>query len=165
MQQCMQPTGTNSSIGLISLSPESPSKDNQEYLTPHLGGGSRPARSGRRFTHAKRSVYTRETTASLDAVRLVSRRPGGHSEGPSTRSHLELGSESLQRPWYCVSRRGRVGRCQVFWETGEQTRATRIKRQHTQNPITQPPSLSRIGEAARLHRRSRTSLTRGGAAR
>jgi hypothetical protein len=30
-----------------------------------------------------------------------------------TRSHSELGRETLQRQWYFVSRRGRVGRCQV----------------------------------------------------
>ncbi len=34
--------------------------------------------------------------------------------GDRTRSHPELGRENPQRPWYCVSRRGRVGRCQVF---------------------------------------------------
>jgi hypothetical protein len=30
-----------------------------------------------------------------------------------TRSHSELGRETLQRQWYFVLRRGRVGRCQV----------------------------------------------------
>jgi hypothetical protein len=34
--------------------------------------------------------------------------------GACTRSHPELGRENPQRPWYCVSRRGRVGRRQVF---------------------------------------------------
>jgi hypothetical protein len=34
--------------------------------------------------------------------------------GARTRSHPELGRENPQRPWYCVSRRGRVGRCQVL---------------------------------------------------
>src|SRR3954464_9721595 len=32
----------------------------------------------------------------------------------NTRSHPELGRENLQRRWYSVSRRGRVGRRQVF---------------------------------------------------
>src|SRR3989337_2640888 len=41
-------------------------------------------------------------------------RPGGHGEGQSTRSHPELGRETPQRRWYCVLRRGRVGRRQVF---------------------------------------------------
>ncbi len=30
-----------------------------------------------------------------------------------TRSHPELGRQTLKRPWYCVSRRGRVGRRQA----------------------------------------------------
>ena len=34
--------------------------------------------------------------------------------GAYTRSHPELGREMPQRPWYCVSRHGRVGRRQVF---------------------------------------------------
>src|SRR5579872_1294037 len=34
--------------------------------------------------------------------------------GLSTRSLPELGREIPQRPWYCVPRRGRVGRRQVF---------------------------------------------------
>ena len=38
---------------------------------------------------------------------------GGYGEGKCTRSHLELGRESPQRRWYCVLRRGRVGRCQA----------------------------------------------------
>src|SRR5215212_9040918 len=33
-----------------------------------------------------------------------------------TRSHLELGRKSLQRQWYFVLRRGRVGRCQACEE-------------------------------------------------
>ncbi len=33
--------------------------------------------------------------------------------GGCTRSHSELGRETPQRRWYFVSRRGRVGRCQV----------------------------------------------------
>ncbi len=34
--------------------------------------------------------------------------------GARTRSHPELGRENPQRRWYCVLRRGRVGRRQVF---------------------------------------------------
>src|SRR3984957_18239735 len=36
------------------------------------------------------------------------------SRGARTRSHPELGRENPQRPWYCASRHGRVGRRQVF---------------------------------------------------
>src|SRR6478609_6509081 len=35
------------------------------------------------------------------------------SRGGCTRSHSEHGRETPQRQWYSVSRRGRVGRCQV----------------------------------------------------
>ena len=40
-------------------------------------------------------------------------RPGGYSEGQYTRFHSELGRENPQRQWYCVLRRGRVGRRQA----------------------------------------------------
>src|SRR5437899_3033384 len=40
-------------------------------------------------------------------------RPGGHGEGPNTRSHPELGRENPLRRWYCTSRCGRVGRRQA----------------------------------------------------
>jgi hypothetical protein len=48
----------------------------------------------------------------LDA-NLALRRPGGSWRGGRTRSHSEHGRETPQRRWYSVSRRGRVGRCQV----------------------------------------------------
>src|SRR5579859_592758 len=50
----------------------------------------------------------------ISVLCLPSRRPGGYGEGPNTRSHPELGREIPQRQWYCVLRRGRVGRRQVF---------------------------------------------------
>src|SRR6516162_4451673 len=40
-------------------------------------------------------------------------RPGGHGEGPNTRSHPELGRENPLRRWYCTPRCGRVGRRQA----------------------------------------------------
>ena len=46
------------------------------------------------------------------------RRLGGLSGGPSTRSHPELGRETLLRQWYFGLSRGRVGRRQVFHEDG-----------------------------------------------
>ena len=46
----------------------------------------------------------------------VLRRPGGYGEVIDTRSHPELGRENPLRRWYCVLRRGRVGRRQVFTE-------------------------------------------------
>ncbi len=49
-------------------------------------------------------------------------RPGGYGEGFNTRSHPELGRENPQRRWYCVLRRGRVGRRQVFQARGSDVR-------------------------------------------
>ena len=49
--------------------------------------------------------------ASCAGARLC--RPGGHGEGPNTRSHPELGRENPQRRWYCRSSGGRVGRRQA----------------------------------------------------
>ena len=57
-----------------------------------------------------------QTVARRRQPGVVLRRPGGHSEGPNTRSHPELGREIPQRQWYFVSRRGRVGRCQACQE-------------------------------------------------
>jgi hypothetical protein len=45
--------------------------------------------------------------------------------GARTRSHPELGRENPQRPWYCVSRRGRVGRRQVFQPIRDEVRLTK----------------------------------------
>ena len=61
--------------------------------------------------------------------------------GRRTRSHPELGREMPQRPWYCVPRRGRVGRRQVI-----QPRDPRIKPGHRtptyQRGVEQPGSSS-----------------------
>ena len=40
-------------------------------------------------------------------------RPGGLRRSDQTRSHPELGRQTLQRQWYYVSRPGRVGRRQA----------------------------------------------------
>src|SRR5579872_3733624 len=44
--------------------------------------------------------------------------------GLSTRSLPELGREIPQRPWYCVPRRGRVGRRQVLLPRADDRRQT-----------------------------------------
>src|SRR5947209_13040803 len=62
-----------------------------------------------------------------------------------TRSHPELGRQTLQRRWYYVSRPGRVGRCQAC--------------QRQKNPLQNVRSLAALGSRAAL------SLARGGAAR
>jgi hypothetical protein len=71
--------------------------------------------------------------------------------GAYTRSHPELGREIPQRPWYCVSRHGRVGRRQVFQSTpfvpgspGDLHRFSRRSRgyHHHQRGVEQPGSSS-----------------------
>ena len=114
-QQCVQPTGTNRSFGLI------------HYPASHAA--SRPSRQWRHRPQP-RTIDNRTHVAQRTGIRgqrsaffscspsfvlcLPSRRPGGYGEGPNTRSHPELGREIPQRQWYCVLRRGRVGRRQVF---------------------------------------------------
>ena len=100
-QQCVKLTGTNRSFGLI--------------------------RSFRRMQGPE--PLTCNEQQDLDQTQLTAlvhplpfRRPGGHGEGPYTRSHPELGRENPQRQWYCVLRRGRVGRRQVFRTEANTTR-------------------------------------------
>ena len=57
--------------------------------------------------------FTQSSIAKAQATGALGR-PGGYSEGQYTRSLPELGRENPQRQWYCVSRRGRVGRRQAF---------------------------------------------------
>ena len=60
--------------------------------------------------------------------------------------HSELGRETPQRRWYFVSRRGRVGRCQVFKADGR---------------ILQKPVLDFAPRRARPFRRGRRSVFKG----
>ena len=68
------------------------------------------------------------------SAHLLSRPPGGHSGGPNTRSHPELGRENPQRRWYCDKRKSRS-------PPGTQDR-------RTTQPSTQCPRLPRdaVGE-------------------
>ena len=82
------------------------------------------------------------------------RRPGGHSEGRTTRSHPELGREIPQRPWYCVLRRGRVGRRQAFNPRRTNTHNTTHDTTHGQTlstiamrRIQRPPRAGHAGTA------------------
>ena len=77
-------------------------------------------RAQRQGSQALRAAILREDTHnslltfSPNSAKGGPARPGGHSEGQNTRSHPELGRENPQRRWYCVSRRGRVGRRQAL---------------------------------------------------
>ena len=94
-EQSAQLTGTNRSTGLS-------------------------VRAQRQGSQAPSAAILREDTRnslrtfSPNSAKGGPARPGGHSEGQNTRSHPELGRENPQRRWYCVSRRGRVGRRQAL---------------------------------------------------
>ena len=75
----------------------------------------------------QRFIFTRRSEVSAGTRSFALRRPGGYGEGTNTRSHPELGRENPQRQWYCVLRRGRVGRRQVF-STQNQNNTARTKR-------------------------------------
>jgi hypothetical protein len=89
------------------------------FSTRHRARNSlRPARRRRSMGPGPRSRQPLASPRALIDQRRAcapgrSGRPGGHSEGPNTRSHPELGRENPQRRWYCASRRGRVGRRQA----------------------------------------------------
>jgi hypothetical protein len=108
---------TNRSIGLISQRTASrAAASSQEDTTPrtadkHPSDASQPRKS------------SPDTTVSADSP------PGGWStwwsqRGARTRSHPELGRENPPRQWYCVLRRGRVGRRQVHQPPGQGSRPT-----------------------------------------
>jgi hypothetical protein len=61
----------------------------------------------------KRSGPVITTIKTSFASFSVFRRPGGLRRSDKTRSHPELGRQTLQRQWYYVSRPGRVGRRQA----------------------------------------------------
>ena len=112
-------------------------------------------------------------------ILCVLRRLGGHGEGSNTRSHPELGRENPQRRWYCVLRRGRVGRRQVFQvrkgqtQKSETTGSPKGIRQIRQDPkkirqIRQDPQKASVGHnhaTSPANQTTPTRQTRGGAAR
>ena len=106
-QSAFEPTGTNRPIGLISYR-----HTHRALHIPAIASiaGPIPPAIASIAGPFERSPAGNRRRTKLPALR----RPGGHSGGKSTRSHPELGRENPQRPWYCVSRRGRVGRRQVF---------------------------------------------------
>jgi hypothetical protein len=105
-QQCVEPTGPNRSIGLISiLLLIGRQRTVRKHCLLLLTSLTRATRD----PHAAILLQTRSWFFGLPVGR-----PGDHSEGPNTRSHSELGREIPLRQWYCVPRRGRVGRRQVF---------------------------------------------------
>ena len=98
-QQCVELTGTNRSTGLILGMPRHP-----QHVS-NLKAQTDPDPPGATTRRSKIDLIKASTCIAMTwwSWRRV-----------NTRSHPELGRENLQRRWYSVSRRGRVGRRQVF---------------------------------------------------
>ena len=136
---------TNRSIGLI-IPPKPPCSGKPQTKGPPNKRG-KPKQRGQRPKTRNPGSYpetskqrrktpkqqTKNTNTRPNPIGLG--RPGGHGEGPNTRSHPELGRENPQRQWYCVSRRGRVGRRQVFQARNQNTRT--LKTTQNKNPKPQ----------------------------
>ena len=147
--QPAQLTGTNRSIGLIpALLQKAPRRNPVQHRCTAAAGAAQLRQKQRSAKHHRRAqrqdpvvkscadaAASPEDTSPLTSPPLIPQgtylrpiicgalgRPGGHSEGPNTRSHPELGRENPLRRWYCTSRCGRVGR-----------------RQARQSPPTLPP--------------------------
>jgi hypothetical protein len=142
VQQCMKLTGTNSSIGLIVLIDQSSSNQNQNVtrISCLKKRASKPPAS--RFSCASLTWWS--------------------WRGGCTRSHSEHGRETPLRQWYFVSRRGRVGRCQVC-KTHVEIFSLRMPRRNGGEGrlcgLSCWQNLNFVGQ------RLRGKLTRGGAAR
>ncbi len=130
--QAAQLTGTNRSIGLIPRTRNAEANRQPALLSDDRDQGS----------EAVRSPIPDPCHPSSDLGR-----PGGHGEGLNTRSHPELGRENPQRRWYCVSRRGRVGRRQVYQD-----------QKHTQ---TQPQAYTPAGWSSPVARQAHNLKVRG----
>ena len=95
--------GQSSQAPILGSGPRTGTHQNLTRRPPNHAAGERQPRSSRRVhaTDGKRNPWMDWTTWWL-------------WRGARTRSLPELGRENPQRPWYCVSRHGRVGRRQVF---------------------------------------------------
>ena len=131
VRQRMKLTGTNSSIGLIVLiaCAHRTKFDDAFVLTRQRRCGRRAGRPAARLCRAAgatRKVQRRVHPASIvySSGKDIQANACSFSiccalltwwlwRGGCTRSHSEHGRETPLRPWYFVSRRGRVGRCQV----------------------------------------------------
>ena len=169
-QQCVKLTGTNSSIGLIVLIASAHPESRMACLSSRMSAACVAIlRTGRRTNQAK-ATQLLETCASSTWWSW---------RGGCTRSHSELGRETPQRQWYFVSRRGRVGRRQVY-ETHDKSSHHKSRRKHSAQTISvirveQHPPDRRSRKASRTGKPEKSGLppgrqkpiklTRGGAAR
>ena len=150
-QQCVKLTGTNSSIGLIP-SRKTIARSGNARLRNTISTCVQNTYRSAAITYAPISRLTGDTGAGMHEsnhapcpfVFCVHRRSGGHSEGPNTRSHPELGRENPPRRWYCVLRRGRVGRRQAFHERKTNPKPnmkTNSAYTHNNQPIRNPEEI------------------------
>jgi hypothetical protein len=99
-QQCVQLTGTNRSSGLIPLitpcptAPDTGDRHRAPTLKDHASEPALPRPEGQEEPRRSSPAWWPRRSSK-------------------TRSHPELGRQTLQRPWYCASRPGRVGRRQA----------------------------------------------------
>ena len=103
-QQCVKLTGTNHSIELDRSHCRCPSTKKDPRRVATIPSGSRGCVRGATMPSGSRGVAQRSSPAWW----LL--------RSDKTRSHPELGRQTLKRPWYYVSRRGRVGRRQARQE-------------------------------------------------
>ena len=139
-QQWVQPSLTNRSSGLSSPSPSI------QINPPCTAALPCTARSSKTKTPQKHTPYTLHHNTGMT-------RPGGHSEGPNTRSLPELGRETPPRQWYCVSRRGRVGRrqalpCRNTKTTQRQTTPLQISKTNTNTPQSHQRGVEQPGSSS-----------------
>ena len=104
-RQRLKLTGTNPSIGLIRF---------------RVASAMRSGEPVRGLSPRRIKMKTSSTVVSHEFARRQGSGGGACAavtwwswRGARTRSHSELGRETPQRRWYCVLRRGRVGRRQV----------------------------------------------------
>ncbi len=126
-QQCVQLTGTNRSSDFNALINRWPGRAHARRTTEDR----------RRTTDKSLLVQSSVVRPPSSACFTPSFLAGlvAFSEVPKTRSHPELGRQTPQRPWYCVSRPGRVGRRQARQERSRETN-DRVKPGQTPDPST-----------------------------
>ena len=100
-----RPQVARSAVGQRKRKENNPTRSRQH--SSHRAPKSAQLQSGLAASRTARPKIPRREAVGVGRL-------GGYGEGPNTRSHPELGRESPQRRWYCVLRRGRVGRRQAF---------------------------------------------------
>ena len=151
-QQCVKLTGTNRSSGLIHSSFACSDQ------TPERSSGPRSTCLDK--TRNQPSALHSSPSSCVAMTWWLWR-------GANTRSHPELGRENPQRQWYCVLRRGRVGRRQVF--TTQDNKPPAKKRIPIQSTEIRGQNTTAVAPKALLlfcppFSVLRPAITRGGAA-